>query len=536
MINNSGHQRWLSQPSSPRRHNATRPSSFNTKIFLLLCHFLLSTLIPTSCCSRMSFGLRPVGAADSRRRQQRRSSSNTNQQRRSNQNQRMAESSYDDYYKILNLSKTASQKDIKSSYRKLALKHHPDKFKPDPKLSEKQNEEKKLKHEKKFVQISEAYDVLSDEKKKKVYDKYGKEGLEMLEKGVDPEEAGFGHGGGGGFGGFGGGHSGGTHTFNNADAFKIFESMFGGGMGGGSFESAFGGGGGFESAFGGSGGGFGGFGGGGPRGRPQDEPPVFSKNDPSGVVPLGSAKFPDSKSKHAWLIFFYDKNMAQRDATTEQYISQAKQLSEAVLKKAQNKKNGMIFKVGAVDCSGDTMKFCKSKLGKGVDPPAFATVFNGDVRVIDDNDTLRSVKKLHDHTTEALLGIENLIVNVNSVQHIQSRMLASSPPPGKTSVAILLLTDKYETSPLYGSLAYRHRRDGFAAFGESRAANLQMAKKFGVKKYPHLVALIGSEEKIEKYSGSLDAESLSKWLDNLSKKYISSKSSGSSSNRRKQRA
>ncbi len=325
-----------------------------------------------------------MGAADSRRRQQRRSNSNTNQNRWSNQNQRKEETSPDDYYKILNLSKNASQKDIKSSYRKLALKHHPDKFKPDPKLSENQNEEKKSKHEKKFVQISEAYDVLSDEKKKKVYDKYGKEGLDMLEKGVDPEEAGFGHGGGGGFGGFSGGHSGGTHTFSNADAFKIFETMFGGGMGGSGFESAFASGGGFESAFGGGGGGFGGFGGGVPRGRPQDAPPVFTKNDPSGVVPLGSAKFPDAKSKHAWLIFFYDKvktkfalfcctaasiykscistlnsrvilhidlsqNMAQRDAMTEQYISQAKQLSEAVLKKAQNNKNGMIFKVSGVE-------------------------------------------------------------------------------------------------------------------------------------------------------------------------------------------
>ncbi len=195
-----------------------------------------------------------------------------------------------------------------------------------------------------------------------------------------------------------------------------------------------------------------------------------------------------------------------------------------------------IQKVGAVDCSGDATGFCKSKLGKGVEPPAFATVFNGDVKVIDDNDTLRSVKKLHDHTTEALLGIENLIVNVNSVQHIQSRMLASSPPPGKTSVAVLLLTDKYETSPLYASLAYRHRRDGFAAFGESRAANLQMAKKFGVKKYPLLVALIGSDEKVERYSGSLDAESLSTWLDSLSKKYITSKPSGSTSSRRKRTA
>jgi len=69
------------------------------------------------------------------------------------------------------------------------------------------------------VKVSAAYDVLSDEKKRSTYDKYGQNGLDALEKGMDPEEAGFG-GFGGGFGGGGGGAS-----FNNADAFKMFEGM-----------------------------------------------------------------------------------------------------------------------------------------------------------------------------------------------------------------------------------------------------------------------------------------------------------------------
>ncbi len=124
----------------------------------------------------------------------------------------------------------------------LLLQYHPDKFKPDPNLSDAANEKKKAKHNDKFVQISLAYDVLGDEKKKKVYDQYGKNGLDLLEKGIDPEEAGFGAGAGGFGGGFpGGGESpgggfgggGGSHAFNfnsgggfgNADAFKIFENM-----------------------------------------------------------------------------------------------------------------------------------------------------------------------------------------------------------------------------------------------------------------------------------------------------------------------
>lgn len=74
-------------------------------------------------------------------------------------------SSSQDYYSILNIPKTANQNDIKKAYRKLAMKYHPDK---NP--GNKEAEEK-------FKEISEAYSVLSNEEKKNIYDKYGKEGL-----------------------------------------------------------------------------------------------------------------------------------------------------------------------------------------------------------------------------------------------------------------------------------------------------------------------------------------------------------------------
>ena len=91
----------------------------------------------------------------------------------------------------------------------------PDKFKTNENLSSAKNDKNKKKHNDRFVKVSAAYDVLSDEKKRSTYDKYGQNGLDALEKGVDPEEAGF-----GGFGGGGGGAS-----FNNAEAFKMFENM-----------------------------------------------------------------------------------------------------------------------------------------------------------------------------------------------------------------------------------------------------------------------------------------------------------------------
>ena len=70
-----------------------------------------------------------------------------------------------DYYKILGLSsRSCGEDDIKKAYRKMALKFHPDKNKSPG-------------AEEKFKEIAEAYEVLSDKKKREVFDKFGEEGL-----------------------------------------------------------------------------------------------------------------------------------------------------------------------------------------------------------------------------------------------------------------------------------------------------------------------------------------------------------------------
>merc|ERR1712193_503385 len=69
-----------------------------------------------------------------------------------------------DYYKVLGVARGASDEEIKKAYRKLALKYHPDK-------------NQTAGAEEKFKEIGEAYDVLSDTKKKQIYDQYGEEGL-----------------------------------------------------------------------------------------------------------------------------------------------------------------------------------------------------------------------------------------------------------------------------------------------------------------------------------------------------------------------
>lgn len=118
-----------------------------------------------------------------------------------------------DYYEVLGVSRNATSDDLKKAYRKLAVKYHPDKN-PDDKAAEE-----------KFKEVSEAYDILSDDQKRAAYDRYG--------------HAAFA----GGMGG--GGAGGGMH-----DPFDIFKEVFGGG--GGVFESFFGGGGGSQRRAGGS--------------------------------------------------------------------------------------------------------------------------------------------------------------------------------------------------------------------------------------------------------------------------------------------
>jgi molecular chaperone DnaJ len=104
-----------------------------------------------------------------------------------------------DYYEILGVERSASDEDIKRAYRRLAMKHHPDRNPGDAEA------------EAKFKEAAEAYEVLSDEQRRKVYDQYGHEGLRGR-----------------------GGPA--THDFsrmNVEDIFSMFNDIFGGGNMGG---------------------------------------------------------------------------------------------------------------------------------------------------------------------------------------------------------------------------------------------------------------------------------------------------------------
>ena len=110
-----------------------------------------------------------------------------------------------DYYEVLGLGKNATDAEIKSAYRKLAKKYHPD-LNPGDKTAEE-----------KFKEVNEAHDVLSDPEKRKRYDQFGFAG-------VDPNYGAGQSGGASGFGGFGGA--------GGVDLGDIFGDIFGGGFGG----------------------------------------------------------------------------------------------------------------------------------------------------------------------------------------------------------------------------------------------------------------------------------------------------------------
>ena len=104
-----------------------------------------------------------------------------------------------DYYEVLGVSKTASEDEIKSNYRKLAKKYHPD-LNKEPGAEEK------------FKEVQEAYEVLSDSNKRARYDQFGHAAFDQ-------------NGGASGFNGFDGFQG----SFQDVDLGDIFGSFFGGG-------------------------------------------------------------------------------------------------------------------------------------------------------------------------------------------------------------------------------------------------------------------------------------------------------------------
>ena len=153
---------------------------------------------------------------------------------------------YKDYYRILGVSKTASDAEIKKAFKTQARKCHPDMH----------PESEKATWTEKFKDLNEAYTVLSDKQKRTIYDQVGQEGYQNFSRGGGTSRPRGGasganpyqnyqqytYNGGSGFGGFGGGNTRFSGGFSGGDFSDFFQSIFGsmGGFSGGGFGQNFG--------------------------------------------------------------------------------------------------------------------------------------------------------------------------------------------------------------------------------------------------------------------------------------------------------
>mmetsp|Transcript_24025 Transcript_24025/g.56706 ORF Transcript_24025/g.56706 Transcript_24025/m.56706 type:complete len:350 (+) Transcript_24025:133-1182(+) len=251
----------------------------------------------------------------------------------------------DDYYQILGVPRSANDAQIKKAYKKLAVKWHPDKNPGDEQATTN------------FQKISEAYATLSDEKKRKIYDAYGKEAADQSENMPEGHPMG-GHGGFGGMpGGFGGGFGGGGggHGMSPDEAQYLFSQFFGGsdpfggmGMGGGR------GGPGIHMSMGGHPG-MGGFGGmGGMGGRPsgfgmrsqQPQPKRYDAIPTGTIVSLKGLISKPEKNGDRGEIVQYDPN-------TGRYVVRIEDTEETLKVKPSNLLQHVHVKVHGLESRAD---------------------------------------------------------------------------------------------------------------------------------------------------------------------------------------
>lgn len=359
-----------------------------------------------------------------------------------------------DYYKVLGVKRDATDDQIKKAYRKLALKWHPDRNEGSEEAS------------KKFAEIANAYEVLSDSDKRRQYDMVGEEGM---------GGASAGGGGGAGFGGaqgfpgggasfsFGGGGGGFGGGFTDPN--EIFSRFFGG-MGGSGMRGMGGGraGGGRQR---GGGGPFGGMGGQ-QHHQQQQQPDMY--DDKSDVVKLTKANFKSTVSREARgnkviLLEFYSPGCGH-----------CQQLAPTLSKLASSLKGAAT--VAAVDCTAE-QAICSGYSIQGY--PSLKLLYDGGS---EDYTGSRSGKALRDAIVAkipsrvATIGGDGPSSRVN-LDKLARRCAAAAAAPatdGKGSSArptagcVVLFSDKSEVSPIFSALSSAPEFDVKAPSGTASSA------------------------------------------------------------------
>lgn len=369
-----------------------------------------------------------------------------------------------DYYKTLGVKRNASDKEIKKQYRKLALKYHPDK-----------NLDKREKATKKFAEISEAYEVLSDPDKRRKYD---------LGDGTIPDSnhQGFGNQ---GFGSQGFRSQSFGQGFSNSGFGKSGFDFFGGSSGPFSQDpfKGFGQNRGFSQQSG---------------PDRQDLSDLYSDND--GIINLTKKNFPTSKSNRIWIVQFYLSNNNQQSVKSKvPFIKLA----------ATFKKIGIL--VGAVNCSKEK-ELCSKQMVRN--HPSYKLIQRAEIKDYDSNEF--KPKDLYEFVVD---NIDVEIVNLRLAQQVAEFMSTTCTNFKLSSykIGVILFTNKFETSPLLRVISFALK--GKAVVGEVRGSNDKLMKYFSLEiEYPTVIVICGGYESLayEIYKDDFkDIEKFEKYIDSF---------------------
>lgn len=372
-----------------------------------------------------------------------------------------------DLYKILEIDKGADEATIKRAYRKLALKYHPDKNPDNPEQAEE-----------KFREVGGAYDVLSDETKRKVYDQYGEEGLKQHEAGQQP---GAHH-----HGGFPGG--GGPFGFGGGGGRRQFRFHFGGGGGGGRdpfdmFHEQFGGGGFPGGHHGHPGGGRRGHHGGGRGGGVS-----YDANSPVSLLKQG--KFPGHDARNVWFVEFF--------APWCGHCQQLKPTWEALAKELKG-----LVKVGAVNCDEQQM-VCQQH---GAQSFPTLKMYRGGSSVQFDG----GERELGQLKAWALENMPLSQMTYLRREEAAEDYLGTKCKKAEWNACAIYFTEDVETLPVIKAVSF-YARDR-VPFAEVRGANEALGLRYDIRKYPTLRVYCGGDgEHYATYDGPYEADALQKWL------------------------
>ena len=379
----------------------------------------------------------------------------------------------EDYYKILGVKRNASKQEIKKAFKKLSLKYHPDKNKDNPKKAKEM-----------FIKIANAYEVLSDDEKRKIYDQYGEEGVKANEQG----------------GGQGGAH----FNFENMGFEDIFNQFFGGGGHGGGARFTFNMGGGGErksgksSGFGGFEDIFNGFRFENAQGERQQrrgrnngmKNKNYFKNTKVISLKMKNLSLLLSR-KNIWFVYFY----RQGDQSYEQYVKTMIEFGD---------KTEGLFNAGAVNCIEDE-EICDEF---DVEHTPSIVFFSENEKDYNKYGGKTDFNSLFNYATK------RMSYYINEVAKDKLRDFFSKKPE---KYHVLLFTSKSTTPSMYKALSKFFINK--LIFGEVKQNEYELIKLFNIKSFPTLMVILDEEKsKYDLYRGKITYEDVQKYLNKYSNK------------------